>query len=72
MFQKDQQRLAETGVTVSPDDDGKCMQKPSMVVLDCMRRRGWEPTSCSGRMPLPDGGSLCAKYDPEQTDPPNP
>lgn len=61
-FQPDQQRMAETSVTVTPDDNGQCLQKPSLVVTECMRQRGWEPTNCSGRMPLPGGGSLCAAY----------
>jgi hypothetical protein len=61
-FQPDHQRLAETGMTISPDENGQCLQKPSMVVTECMRQRGWEPTNCSGRMPLPGGGSTCAAY----------
>lgn len=61
-YQADKQRLAATGVTVIPDEEGQCTQKPSLVVTECMRQRGWEPTNCSGRMPLPYGGSLCATY----------
>jgi hypothetical protein len=61
-FQPDNQRLAETGVTVAPDKRGECVQQPSLVVTECMRQRGWEPTNCSGRMPLPGGGSLCTAY----------
>ncbi len=61
-FQPDMQRLAETSVTVTPDQDGQCMQQPSLIVTECMRHRGWEPTNCSGRMPLPGGGSLCSAY----------
>jgi len=61
-FQPDRQRLAQTGVTVTPDENGQCLQKPSLIVTECMRQRGWEPTNCSGRMPLPGGGSLCAAY----------
>jgi hypothetical protein len=61
-FQPDKQRLAETGMTVMPNEDGQCVQHPSLVVTECMRERGWEPTNCSGRMPLPGGGSLCAAY----------
>lgn len=61
-FQPDQQRLAQTGVTITPDEDGQCLQKPSLVVTECMRQRGWEPTTCSGRTPLPNGGSLCSVY----------
>ena len=62
MFQPDKQRLAETGITVVPDQDGQCLQQPSLVVSECMRGRGWEPTNCSGRVPLPGGGSLCTAY----------
>jgi hypothetical protein len=61
-FQPDKQRLAETSVTVTPNDKGQCLEQPSLVVTECMRGRGWEPTNCSGRMPLPGGGSLCAAY----------
>jgi hypothetical protein len=66
-FQPDQQRLSETGVVVTPDDSGQCMVRPSLVITECMRHRGWEPTNCSGRMPLPEGGSLCAGYIPDAT-----
>jgi hypothetical protein len=59
-FQTDKQRLAETSVTVTPNKKGSCRTQPSLVVTECMRGRGWEPTNCSGRMPLPNGGSLCA------------
>lgn len=61
-FQPDQQRLAQTSVTVTPDKDGQCMQQPSLIVSECMRGRGWEVTNCSGRMPIPGGGSLCTAY----------
>ena len=61
-FQADKQRLAQTSVTVMPDEEGTCAQKPALVVTECMRSRGWEPTNCSGRTPLPSGGSLCAPY----------
>ena len=61
-FQPDKQRLAQTGVTVTPDDAGECMVRPSLVVTECMRQRGWEPTNCSGRMPWASGGALCAGY----------
>jgi hypothetical protein len=61
-FQPDSQRLAETGVTITPDKNGQCMQQPSLVVAECMRHRGWEVTTCSGRAPLPGGGALCAGY----------
>jgi len=62
-FQPDNQRMAETGVVVTPDDKGQCITQPSLVVSECMRGRGWEVTNCSGRMPLPGGGALCAGYD---------
>ncbi len=65
-FQPDKQRLAQTGVTIVPNQDGQCLQKPRLVVTECMRQRGWEPTNCSGRMPLPGGGSLCTVYQPPQ------
>ena len=61
-FQPDKQRMAQTGVTITSDEDGQCMQQPSLVVSECMRSRGWEKTNCSGRMPLAAGGSLCAGY----------
>lgn len=61
-FQPDQQRLAQTSVTVKPDEEGACIQQPSLVVSECMRSRGWEKTNCSGRMPLAGGASLCAAY----------
>jgi len=61
-FEADKQRLAETSETILPDENGTCMQQPSMVVSECMRERGWEVTNCSGRMPLPGGGSLCTAY----------
>ena len=59
-YQKDKQQLVSTGVTVTPSDSGDCVQQPSLVVTECMRQRGWEPTSCTGRMPLTGGGSLCS------------
>ena len=61
-FQPDKQQLAATGVTITADDNGQCMERPSLIVSECMRGRGWEVTNCSGRMPLPGGGSLCAGY----------
>jgi hypothetical protein len=57
-FQPDKQRMVETGVTTTADDN-ECVQRPSLVVAECMRSRGWEVTRCSGRMPLAGGGSLC-------------
>ena len=61
-FQRDKQQLVATGVTVTPSRSGECVVQPSLVVTECMRQRGWEPTNCSGRMPLADGGSLCTAY----------
>ncbi len=62
-FQPDQQRYAETSITrTAKDKDGECLQRPSLVVAECMRTRGWEVTNCSGRMPLAEGGALCAAY----------
>lgn len=63
-FRADEQRLAQTDVTAIPDAEGNCHQSPSLVVAECMRHRGWEPTSCSGRLSLPSGGSVCAGYAP--------
>lgn len=60
-FQPDQQRYAETSITRTiKGNTGQCVQRPSLVVAECMRARGWEVTSCSGRMPLASGGALCA------------
>ncbi len=67
-FQPDKQRLAETSVTVVPNEDGQCLQQPSLVVTECMRQRGWEPTNCSGRMPMPGGGSLCSAFVPPEAE----
>jgi len=66
-FQPDQQRFVETGMTRSADvgeDDSNnsCVQRPSLMVAECMRGRGWEITNCSGRMPLAGGGAMCAGY----------
>ena len=59
-FQPDQQRMIETGVFGTNDGGGSCVQRPSLVVAECMRGRGWEVTKCSGRMPAGQGGSICA------------
>ncbi|MDD2324928.1 MAG: lipoprotein [Alphaproteobacteria bacterium] len=59
-FQPDQQRYAETSVTRTLKGSDTCTQQPSLVVAECMRARGWEVTTCSGRMPLAGGGALCA------------
>ena len=61
-FSPDQQRLAQTSAATHGDPDGQCLVQPSLVVTECMRQRGWEPTACSGRMPLPGSGALCASY----------
>ncbi len=66
-FQKDRQQLAATGVTITPSPSGECMQQPSLVVTECMRQRGWEPTNCTGRMPLTGGGSLCTAFSMDQS-----
>jgi hypothetical protein len=62
-FQPDKQQMVATGSTVAPNDSGQCISQPSLIVSECMRQRGWEPTSCSGRMPLPGGGALCTSYE---------
>jgi hypothetical protein len=51
-------RLAETQAT-KVDITGGCVTSPQGVLLECMRARGWEPTSCSGRLNTP-GGTTCA------------
>lgn len=61
-FQPDKQRLAQTSVVIAPDKKGECIAQPSLVVSECMRGRGWEVTTCSGRMPLAGGGSVCSAY----------
>lgn len=63
-FQRDKQRLVTTGITDTGTTSGTCIQQPSLVVTECMRQRGWETTNCSGRMPLPGGGSLCTAFVP--------
>src|ERR1700722_12668179 len=35
-FQPDEQQMAATSVTVTPDENGQCMQQPSLVVSECM------------------------------------
>ncbi len=62
-FQPDKQRLAQTSMTVTADKEGNCAQKPSLVVTECMRHRGWEPTSCAGRVAVPGGGAVCSSAD---------
>lgn len=60
----DRQRLNQTAVT-KDEVEGQCVQKPSLVVGECMRSRGWEVTNCSGRMPVAGGGAVCAGYQPQ-------
>lgn len=60
----DRQRLNQTAVTMD-EVAGQCVQKPSLVVGECMRSRGWEITNCSGRMPVAGGGAVCAGYAPQ-------
>ena len=59
-FQPDKQRYTETSITRTMNGSNECQQRPSLVVAECMRARGWEVTKCSGRMPLAGGGALCA------------
>jgi hypothetical protein len=59
-FNPDQRRYIETSVTRTSEKGESCSQKPSLVVAECMRARGWEVTQCSGRMPVAGGGALCA------------
>ncbi len=60
----DRQRLNQTAVT-KDEVEGQCVQRPSLVVGECMRSRGWEITNCSGRMPVAGGGAVCAGYAPQ-------
>jgi hypothetical protein len=67
-FQPDKQRLAETSITTTADDASDpttCVRRPSLVVAECMRGRGWEVTNCSGRMPLAGGAAMCAGFVPD-------
>lgn len=57
------QRLNETAV-VDDEVKGQCVRKPSLIVAECMRARGWETTNCSGRMPVAGGAAVCAGYAP--------
>lgn len=60
-FQPDKQRYVETSITRTKNGRrSSCTQQPSLVVSECMRVRGWESTSCTGRMPLVGGGAMCA------------
>ncbi|MCL2474300.1 MAG: hypothetical protein FWF23_05335, partial [Alphaproteobacteria bacterium] len=55
-FQKDKQRLVQTSTTVQMDKETEtCVQSPALIVTECMRYRGWEPTTCSGRVPVAGG-----------------
>ncbi|HVY13359.1 MAG TPA: hypothetical protein VHB73_07330 [Alphaproteobacteria bacterium] len=51
-------RMAETGARMVDTQNG-CVTTPQGVLLECMRARGWEPSSCSGRLETP-GGTSCA------------
>ncbi len=62
---RDRQRLNQTAVT-KDEVAGQCLQKPSLVVGECMRSRGWEVTNCSGRMPVAGGSAICAGFQPQQ------
>lgn len=59
-FMPGEQRFMETSVTRTLKGTDQCVQRPSLVVAECMRARGWEVTTCSGRMPVAGGGALCA------------
>lgn len=59
-FQPEKQRYVETSLTRTLNGSNECVQRPSLVVSECMRARGWEITRCSGRMPLAGGGAMCA------------
>lgn len=59
-FQPGEQRYVETSITRTIKGSNECVQRPSLVVAECMRSRGWEITTCSGRVPLASGGALCA------------
>jgi hypothetical protein len=61
---QDRQRLLQTAVT-KDEVEGQCLQKPSLIVGECMRSRGWEVSNCSGRMPVAGGGAVCAGYQPQ-------
>ncbi len=58
VMQPDLGRLAETSATKIDTQTG-CLTSPEGVLIECMRARGWEPTSCSGRLNTP-GGTTCA------------
>ena len=62
-FQKDKQRLVQTSSTLKMDTKVQsCTHSTPLIVAECMRYRGWEPTTCSGRVPAAGGGSLCSSY----------
>lgn len=52
-------RLAETSAIKVDGPYDSCVTSPGAVLMECMRARGWEPTSCSGRMQTA-GGTACA------------
>ncbi len=60
----DRQRLNQTAA-VTDEVEGQCIRKPSLIVGECMRSRGWEVTNCSGRMPVAGGAAVCAGYSPQ-------
>lgn len=57
-YAPDMGRLAETSA-MQVDGPTGCGTTPDAVLISCMRARGWEPTSCSGRVASP-GGTQCA------------
>jgi hypothetical protein len=59
-FQPDEQRMVATGIFGTRDDSRNCVQRPSLVVAECMRARGWEVTKCTGRMKAGQGSAICA------------
>lgn len=75
-YMPDQQRLAETSHLAPTQGDGwlwsgegwlttpaTCEMRPSWIVSECMRGRGWETTECSGRIPVgAKGASVCSNW----------
>jgi hypothetical protein len=55
----DQARLYETSATRF-DVGRSCSTSPDAVLVECMRARGWEPTSCSGRVGTNGTSTQCA------------
>lgn len=60
VYQPDDQRMIQTSTFFTKNNAGNCIQRPSLVVSECMRGRGWEVTKCSGRISAGTGGSICA------------